>query len=303
MIGIVILNYLAYKDTIECIDSIECQTYTDYQIVIVDNCSPNESYKILKQKYEQSEKISIIQTDKNIGFAKGNNIGIQKLAKKNCFRVLVINGDTILEQKNYLEILVSLELTKDIAMLGTSIISRDKINQNPAQVKFNKIIDLVKEKKRINILKKISYTPAFIFQLMKVVNRSLSNSNEKQNLAINGNLHILDPNLEMLHGAAIMFTETYLKEYIGFYPDTFLYYEEEFLALICRKLKLKQAYLPSLIIYHKEDASSNLESKGDNRKALRKKIEIVQSNIGLMSEVLMMSTENLKKKIYKKNEE
>ena len=50
-IGIVILNYLNYLDTIECVDSIRQMDYKIAGIVIVDNGSYNESYSILGKIY------------------------------------------------------------------------------------------------------------------------------------------------------------------------------------------------------------------------------------------------------------
>ena len=47
-LGIVILNYLNYKDTIECVNSILNMGYPVEGIVIVDNHSENDSFKILK---------------------------------------------------------------------------------------------------------------------------------------------------------------------------------------------------------------------------------------------------------------
>jgi GT2 family glycosyltransferase len=107
----------------------------------------------------------------------------------------------------------------------------------------------------------------------------------------------LDPNAEMLHGAAIFFTENYLKDYIGFYPETFLYYEEEFLALICRRLGFKQLYMPEISIDHKEDASSDKLMNGNKRKALLFKLHIIKKNIGLMKQALRLSENEIREKV------
>ena len=76
--AIILLNYNDYKTVIEYINLIKNYNAID-RIVIVDNCSPDGSYEILK-KYE-SDKISVIQTDKNKGYAYGNNYGIHYLEK------------------------------------------------------------------------------------------------------------------------------------------------------------------------------------------------------------------------------
>ncbi len=72
-----------------------------------------------------------MKTNENVGFARGNNIGIEYLMKKGIFDVLVINGDTIINQKNYLEKLDNLSLEKNCGVIGTKILSADGYNQNP----------------------------------------------------------------------------------------------------------------------------------------------------------------------------
>ena len=81
-VGIVILNYLNYKDTIECVESIFNMKYDIAGIVIVDNHSENESYNVLKKLYKNRLNVSVIQSNRNYGFAKGNNIGIKVVRQK-----------------------------------------------------------------------------------------------------------------------------------------------------------------------------------------------------------------------------
>ena len=50
-LGIVILNYLNYKDTLECVKSLLGQSYKAFYIVIVDNHSANESYQVLRNNF------------------------------------------------------------------------------------------------------------------------------------------------------------------------------------------------------------------------------------------------------------
>lgn len=130
-IGIVILNYIVYEDVFECIDSIMEQSFKDYEIVIVDNDSPNESFYYLKEKYKNRTNINVIKTDGNIGFARGNNEGIRYLKNKKIFNILVINADTFIKDAKYLEKLVNIPIDNNCAFIGTSIIGKDLDNQNP----------------------------------------------------------------------------------------------------------------------------------------------------------------------------
>ena len=81
--GFVILHYLAFEATVECVESIcHCLGQNNlFEIVIVDNGSPNKTGKLLETKYKEHSNIHVLLLDNNIGFAKGNNRGFQ-FAKK-----------------------------------------------------------------------------------------------------------------------------------------------------------------------------------------------------------------------------
>ena len=72
-IGMVILNYNDYETTSNYIDMIKNYKSINY-IVVVDNNSTDGSYEKLSKI--NSNKIKVIKTDKNKGYAYGNNFGI-----------------------------------------------------------------------------------------------------------------------------------------------------------------------------------------------------------------------------------
>ena len=65
-VAIVILNYLTYRDTLNMISEIRNNlNYDNYEIIVVDNCSPNESYKVLKEN--NNSIYHLVKSDKNGG--------------------------------------------------------------------------------------------------------------------------------------------------------------------------------------------------------------------------------------------
>jgi len=54
---IVILNYDGWKDTIECLESVLKNDYENYQIIVVDNNSPNNSVEYIKNWTEGTQKV------------------------------------------------------------------------------------------------------------------------------------------------------------------------------------------------------------------------------------------------------
>lgn len=89
----IILNYRTYEDTIRQVTELVEEDRRDIQIIIVDNCSPNESYEKLRDIFKENDLVDVIQTSNNWGFAKGNNYGLKYASKYTPEFVCVINND------------------------------------------------------------------------------------------------------------------------------------------------------------------------------------------------------------------
>ena len=90
-ISIVILNYNAGKLLLDCIESITNTDYENYEIIVVDNASNDNSHKECKKKFPE---IKLIENEKNLGYCGGNNIGLRNVKGK--FAV-VLNPDTLVD--------------------------------------------------------------------------------------------------------------------------------------------------------------------------------------------------------------
>lgn len=91
---IIILNYRGREDTKECILSILASTYLNYEIVIVDNCSGDESCLFFRKTFPD---LVLIETGSNLGYAGGNNVGIRYALEKGADSILILNNDTVLD--------------------------------------------------------------------------------------------------------------------------------------------------------------------------------------------------------------
>ncbi len=96
--SIIILNYNGGNDLFECVESIYQTTDCQYEVILIDNNSTDNSHIECKNKFSQ---IKLIQNDKNIGMA-ARNIGI-KNSKSNF--IVFLDSDTIVE-KDWLQNLI-----------------------------------------------------------------------------------------------------------------------------------------------------------------------------------------------------
>ena len=100
LISIIILNYNAGDLLLNCVNSVFKSTYSNFEVIIVDNLSKDNSHTKCKEKFK---KIQLIENKKNLGYCEGNNVGIRNA--KGDF-IVILNPDTIVEP-NWLEPLLS----------------------------------------------------------------------------------------------------------------------------------------------------------------------------------------------------
>lgn len=233
-LGIVILNYLNYQDTMECVGSILEMGYPVEAIVIVDNHSGNDSYKVLKKEYQAYDNIIVIKANKNYGFAKGNNIGIRIVRQTfHVDFVFVVNNDTVFVNRDYFTKLLSC-YTPGTGVIGSAICLND--NQIQQEIRFD--ISL-----KANLYMWVIY---YLKRRKKDIWRFLVPTVKKGNI------------IRILNGCALLLTPDFFQYYSGFYDKTFLYEEEPILYLMCKKHSLQQKYVKNTFICHKEDQSSEM---------------------------------------------
>jgi len=119
MVSILLLNYNGKKYLKDCFNSVLRQTYTDFEIVFVDNGSTDGSFDFVTKIYRQPF-IHAYRLEKNIGFTGGNNYALSMSKGEH---IVLLNNDVVVDG-NWLKELVSL-LTSDekIGMVQSLVIT------------------------------------------------------------------------------------------------------------------------------------------------------------------------------------
>ena len=104
-VSIIIVNYNGRTFLEKCLKSISDITYPNYEVIIVDNNSSDDSIEFVKKNFPSN---IILKLDKNYGFAEPNNIGA-KIAKGDF--LLFLNNDTYVKP-NFINELIT-EISKD----------------------------------------------------------------------------------------------------------------------------------------------------------------------------------------------
>src|SRR5690606_4973297 len=93
---IILLNWNGKKDTLECLGSLEKVDYPNFQTLIVDNGSTDDSIAAFRENHPN---LPILETKANLGFAGGNNVGIEWALRHNAEWILLLNNDTTVDPR------------------------------------------------------------------------------------------------------------------------------------------------------------------------------------------------------------
>lgn len=265
-IGFVILHYYTQKDTISCVESIQTKMKKEnYEIVIIDNGSKNESGKLLKEKYENEDKIHVLIQKENLGFAKGNNIGF-KYAKEQlkCNYIVLLNNDTCILQEEFFNLIKEEYNKSGFAVLGPKIyLLKNQIN--PVNLNSLSIQRIKKELRSDSLNLFFSYIGLYqLYTNTKKWIKKLLKKNIVQNLA---DVNTYYKNI-ILHGCCLIFSPIYIEKFNGLDERTFLYHEEELLFYRLQKNKMISVYNPKIEIFHAEDSATNAITVTDRKKRI-----------------------------------
>ena len=218
-IGVVILNYYSFEDTIKLVDNLQAQSVQKFiEIVIVDNASPNDSFENLQILCESYRNVRIIKTNKNIGYAKGNNFGLRYLEKLSEIEyVVILNNDVKLPSDCFENLIKRYSELKTPAIIAPTMLFENGDRHPPS--KLNNFMDDCIS--LFIILKKISNC---------FKEKEIDNTGQ-------GAMQV-----DLVPGSFMFTRLTTFKDIGYFYPNTFLYN--------VKKLGLKNYILLDLSYIH-----------------------------------------------------
>lgn len=250
--GIVILNYGNYNDTINCIKSVyEYCSSINPLIVIVDNASLNDSVAQISSFLAQQNiryssinrdqginildsKVIIIQNDENLGYARGNNIGIRLLIMQKVGSILILNNDILLTMNIVSPLVHCLDTHPEIGIVSPILLNHENnIDLNCCRMSpTNKML----------ICESMHYFK--IPGIKNIIDKKYL-LKTRPNL-INQDLVFCD----IVSGACMMAKRATWEKLDGFDENTFLYYEENILYEKLKLLNLKMAMLTTVNTIH-----------------------------------------------------
>ncbi|MFV0553803.1 MAG: glycosyltransferase family 2 protein [Mangrovibacterium sp.] len=227
--SIIIVSYNTLNLICNCLDSVFEKTEgIDYEVIVVDNQSPDESVQVLKEKYGNVPNFRLIELKENIGFGRANNEGFKVAQGRN---ILLLNPDTILIN-NAIKILSDyLDANPKVGVCGGNLFDEE---MKPAH-SFRRMLPSIWTE--INNL-----TFGMLFRVVYWRNREFNRSQKEMPVGY-------------ITGADMMIRKSVLDEVGHFNPAFFMYYEETELTYRIKKAGYQVMSVPSAEIQHLEGKS------------------------------------------------
>lgn len=227
MVGIVILNYIKYEETIKCVESIENNTFIKHHIFIIDNNSPNNSYQILTNCYKDKKNITVIFSHENGGYAKGNNIGVKACIECGIEYAVIANNDIIFLDNSIDQLYQYIVKSKSDVIVGPKIVDNEHNCCSPPFIKRQNLLEYLEVISKKRLLYPVEKCDLF----SKVY-------------TVSGCCFIIN-----------------IKKFVAmkaFDENTFLYNEEAILSKQAENNHLELAYFPKSVVIHNHQNPRNI---------------------------------------------
>lgn len=120
-VGIVLLNWNGWRDTVECLESLEKLSYRNFRVIVVDNGSADNSVSKIRDLFPAA---TVIETQKNLGFAGGCNVGIRHVLENGAAYVWLLNNDTTVDAEALGAMVEMADRNPKLGGVGSAIYSK-----------------------------------------------------------------------------------------------------------------------------------------------------------------------------------
>lgn len=241
--GFVIVNYCTSDDVQLCIESIfQYLDNENFIIIVVDNNSPDKSGKKLQEKYDNEKNCEVILNNSNLGYARGNNIGIKLCINKyNCDFVCILNPDIRIMDNMFASDIRGEYREHMYDVLSGIILDQDG---NAANISYNNddLIAIPKLKYRRMKCQVYRFFLPFFYLFSEIRNKRRQ---KRKNEVITDNRYNVQ-----LPGCFLVFSPDFLKNQGELFPGTFMFMEEEILYYQVMKRKAQTMFSTKIRVKH-----------------------------------------------------
>lgn len=119
-LSIIIVTHNSENSICACLDSVFSQSLPDYEVIVVDNNSQDQTKGKIRQKYPL---VKLIENNNNFGPAKARN---QAISVSSGDFILCLDHDAVLAERSVFDLLKTVNLKADIGAVGPKILLEDR---------------------------------------------------------------------------------------------------------------------------------------------------------------------------------
>lgn len=225
-VTIIVINFNGKKYILNCLKSIFKNCYQNYEIIVVDNGSTDDSLQAIRKIFKDKKNLQFLNLKRNFGPAYARNQGVKK-AKGDYLGFL--DNDTLVNQNWIKEALVEFEKNKKLGIVQCKLL-------------------LAQEKNKIDYVGEFLGQNGFLVQIAKGGEKDKGQYEKKINI------------LAAKSAGMFIRKELFLK-LGGFDPDYFIYVEETDLGWRSWLLGYETLFVPKSIVYHESGISTIILGK------------------------------------------
>lgn len=240
-VSVIVLNFNTWETTTNCVNSIlENTKKAAFEIILIDNGSKDNSHKRLSEKFSKNSKVKLVKNDTNLGFSKGNNLGME-ISKGEY--ILLLNSDTLIEDDVVSEMAEWMDKNKKVGIATCALKNEDGSVQGTGGYFPNLI--------RVISWMTIEDIPG-VDKLIKPFHPQHSKSFLKNN-----SFYEKMQNVDWVTGAYLFVRKKVYEQIGGLDEDYFMYTEDTDFCFRAKKFGWEVVYLPNWKITHLGGKSSN----------------------------------------------
>lgn len=118
----IVLNWKSADDTINCVSALATQSYPDCRVLVVDNGSHDGSVHRIRQAFPD---LPVLGLDDNLGYAGGNNRGIEHALRQECAYVWLLNPDAVVAPDALAALVDAAAARPRAGVLGPKVYTRE----------------------------------------------------------------------------------------------------------------------------------------------------------------------------------
>jgi GT2 family glycosyltransferase len=212
---VLVLHWNSLEETLACLRSVEALDYPNASTLVVDNGSTGGAVACIRAAYPD---VRLIVNDRNLGYAQGNNVGLDRALKEGPDYILLLNNDVILDVCCLTHLVRAGEYYPDAAFLGPKVYHRE----DPTRIQS---------------------AGARLDWLWRSHQRGLDQVDVGQ--------FDVGEAVDYVVGAAILIRASLLDRIGMLDPDFFLYREDVDWCLRARRLGYRTRYVPQAQVWHR----------------------------------------------------